>query len=164
MILVTVGTDLPFDRMIRVIDNWAFYNQQKDVVAQIGNTGWQPKYIQHINMLSSIDFVNYLKSASLVISHAGMGTILTALFYGKPILVMPKKASLGEHRNEHQLATAQRIKKLANVNVAFNTNDLRNKLNNLDVLIHPKKISNLASEILLTEINQFIHMYSNIHY
>ena len=44
-----------------------------------------------------------------IVAHAGMGTILTALEIGKPLLVMPRRAALGEHRNDHQLATARRF-------------------------------------------------------
>ena len=42
MILVTVGTDLPFDRMVRVVDDWAGETGRRDVFAQIGEGGWEP--------------------------------------------------------------------------------------------------------------------------
>jgi UDP-N-acetylglucosamine transferase subunit ALG13 len=38
-----------------------------------------------------------------------MGSIISALRHGKPIVVMPRRAVLGEHRNEHQNATAARF-------------------------------------------------------
>jgi hypothetical protein len=38
-----------------------------------------------------------------------MGTIISALGQGKPILVMPRRARLGEQRNDHQFATVQRL-------------------------------------------------------
>lgn len=156
MILVTVGTDLPFDRMVRVIDEWAHKNGREDVFAQIGEGGWEPKHIRFAHFISPTEFTKYFASASVIISHAGMGTILSALFHGKPILVMPKKASLGEHRNEHQLATARRMMELGNVNVAFDENELRERLDQLDVLVQPSRIGNYASESLLSGLRGFI--------
>ena len=48
-------------------------------------------------------------AADAVVAHAGIGTILGALELGKPTVVMPRRAALGEHRNDHQLATARRF-------------------------------------------------------
>ena len=42
----------------------------------------------------------------VVIAHDEMGSIITALEMGKPIVVMPRRAELGEHRNDHQVAAA----------------------------------------------------------
>ncbi|MCU0779024.1 MAG: hypothetical protein MUF86_15345, partial [Akkermansiaceae bacterium] len=95
--------------MLHVIDSWARENQRKDVFAQIGAGAWKPDFIEYVEFLEPREFKRRFNEASLIISHAGMGTILSALLHGKPILVMPKLASLGEHRNEHQLATARRM-------------------------------------------------------
>ena len=156
MILVTVGTDLPFDRMVRVIDDWAHKNGRKDVFAQIGQGGWEPNHIRFAHFISPTEFAKYFVSASVIISHAGMGTILSALCHGKPILVMPKKASLGEHRNEHQTATARRMMEIGGVNVAFDEEDLRAKLDHLDDLEIGRKIGKFAAKSLVSGIQEFI--------
>ena len=156
MILVTVGTDLPFDRMVKVIDSWAGDRGRQDVFAQIGEGGWKPNYIRHAEFLQPAEFGEYFNSAQVIISHAGMGTILSALFHGKPILVMPKLAKLGEHRNEHQTATAIRMKDLANVNVAFDELELRHHLDHLDELLPSRKIGLFASKNLVDGIRKFI--------
>lgn len=156
MIFVTVGTDLPFDRMVKVIDDWARRNNRRDVFAQIGEGGWEPEFISFSNFLQPPEFVERFKSASVIISHAGMGTILSALHYGKPILVMPKKASLGEHRNEHQTATAKRMLEMGNLNVAFDEDELRERLDHLDKLVQPKRIGDAASDSLVAGLRSFI--------
>lgn len=156
MIFVTVGTDLPFDRMMRVIDAWAGENQRQDVFAQIGEGGWEPQHIRFSHFLQPPEFVEHFKAASVIISHAGMGTILSALHHRKPILVMPKRASLGEHRNEHQLATARRMMELGNVNVAFDETELRERLEQLDDLKQPKSIGESASDGLVRGLREFI--------
>ena len=157
MIFVTVGTDQPFDRMLRVIDSWARDNQRRDVFAQIGDGAWEPDYIKFTGFLKPAEFQRRFMEASLIISHAGMGTILTALLNGKTILVMPKLASLGEHRNEHQTATARKMADLGNVNVAFDENELRNRLEHLENLKLPTPIGSFASEGLLSALRGFIH-------
>lgn len=156
MILVTVGTDLPFDRMVKIVDAWARERERCDVFAQIGEGGWKPEYIRYSEFLQPDDFKNYFKLASVVISHAGMGTILSALLHGKPILVMPKLAKLGEHRNEHQTATAIRMKEFGNVNVAFDELELRMWLDNLDQLAPSRQIDSFASQQLVEGIGTFI--------
>jgi UDP-N-acetylglucosamine transferase subunit ALG13 len=156
MILVTVGTDLPFDRMVRVVDGWAGETGRRDVFAQIGEGGWEPRHMRFAHFLPPQEFAEYFTSASVIVSHAGMGTILTALYQGKPILVMPKKASLGEHRNEHQTATARRMMEVGGVNVAFDEQELRAKLDGLDDLASGRKIGDFASDSLLSGIRDFI--------
>jgi UDP-N-acetylglucosamine transferase subunit ALG13 len=156
MIFITVGTDLPFDRMMKVIDQWAGETGRKDVFAQIGEGGWQPKHVPFVEFLEPAEFKKRFAEATLIIGHAGMGTILSALLHGKPILVMPKKASFGEHRNEHQTATAKRMMALGNVNVAFDEAELREKLDRVDELQGREPIGAYASGGLVDGIREFI--------
>lgn len=156
MIFVTVGTDLPFDRMIRVIDDWARVTGRSDLFAQIGEGGWAPRYMPFKEFLQPLDFSNIVQEASIIISHAGMGTILSALLHRKPILVMPKMAELGEHRNDHQVATARRMQQLRNVNVAFDENELRSRLEKLDELLLPKSVTECASNEIIDNVRKFI--------
>jgi UDP-N-acetylglucosamine transferase subunit ALG13 len=156
MIFVTVGTDMPFDRLVKQVDAWAVERGRNDVFAQIGEGGWKPRHIRFADFLQPPEFADHFRSASIIISHAGMGTILSALHYGKPILVMPKRASLREHRNEHQLATAQRMMEMANVNVAFDEIELREKLDRLEQLVPSRKIGTDASDSLINGLRAFI--------
>ena len=55
------------------------------------------------------EFRRNVEAAYVVIAHAGMGSIITALELGKRIIVMPRRAELGEHRSDHQVATAKRF-------------------------------------------------------
>ncbi len=156
MILVTVGTDLPFDRMMKIVDRWAGDTGRRDIFAQIGEGGWRPKHIPFVEFLEPAEFKKRFAEASLVIGHAGMGTILSALLHGKPILVMPKMAIYGEHRNEHQTATAKRMMALGNVNVAFDEIELRAKLDLIDELQGREPIEVHASGGLVEGIREFI--------
>jgi len=157
LIFVTVGEQLPFDRLISTIDDWASKSGVA-VYAQIGNTLYRPNFIEYRSSLGPADFSDAFKTAELIIGHAGMGTIITALELNKPLLIMPRKASLGEHRNDHQFATAKRFIARGNISVAFDEIELLAKLQCLDEI---KKIAcNIGDVIpphnLIDKIKSFI--------
>lgn len=156
MIFVTVGTELPFNRMVRVVDEWAQATGRRDVFAQIGETYWQPKHIAWSKFLQPPEFARKFADAEVVVAHAGMGTILSALQWEKPILVMPRRASLGEQRNEHQLATANNLSELGKINVAMDENELRAMLDSLSQLRPREKIGAYASDSLIAALRNFI--------
>lgn len=157
MIFVTVGTDLPFDRLVKVIDDWAGATGRKDVFAQIGETEWRPRHLAFSKFLEPPDFVRNFSQATTIVAHAGMGTILSALRYEKPILVMPRRASLGEQRNEHQLATAKRLSEMGKITVAFDEAELRRCLDDLGRLQPREKIGPYASPALIQGLKAYLH-------
>jgi UDP-N-acetylglucosamine transferase subunit ALG13 len=156
MIFVTVGTDMAFNRLVRAVDEWAHDVGRHDVFAQIGETDWQPKHIAWSKFLQPPEFARQFAEAEVVVAHAGMGTILSALQYEKPILVMPRRASLGEQRNEHQLATARHLSKLGKINIAMDETKLRMMLDDLGQLRPREKIGAYASDSLVTALQEFI--------
>lgn len=156
MIFVTVGTDASFDRLMKVVDAWAGRTNRKDVFAQIGKGGWVPQNFESKEFLKPEEFKKKIQEASVVIAHAGMGTILTALNFGKPVLVMPKRASLGEHRTEHQTATAQHLAKLGNIHTAMDDDELAQQLDRIDQLESKTTLNPYASPELIKGIRQFI--------
>lgn len=156
MIFVTVGTDMAFNRLVHVVDEWALDTGRQDVFAQIGETDWQPRHIAWSKFLQPPEFARRFSEADAVVAHAGMGTILTALHLGKPILVMPRRASLGEQRNEHQLATAKHLSRLGKINVAMDESELRIRLDDMGKLRPRDQIGAFASDELIGALQNFI--------
>ena len=113
MILVTVGAQMPFDRLVRTVDDWAGRAGRSDVFAQIGHTRWRPRHLQWTAFIEPDEFRARAREAAVLVAHAGTGSILTALELGRPILVMPRRADLRETRNDHQIATATRFRDMA---------------------------------------------------
>jgi UDP-N-acetylglucosamine transferase subunit ALG13 len=159
-ILVTVGTQLPFDRLIRAMDQWAGGPVAKacgaQVFAQIGPTNYRPAIMEFAQFITADEFRRRVESADLVVAHAGMGSIITALELGKPILVMPRSASLNEHRNEHQMATARHFREQGRINVAENEIELLEKLINLGQIRATGAISRFASPKLISVLREFV--------
>ncbi len=157
MIFVTVGIQLPFERLVNAVDVWAKQNNCPDVFAQTGRTSWKPSYIDVIDFLSPVEFQKKFQAADLVIGHAGMGTIITAMEHKKPLLVMPRDASQGEHRNNHQLTSARRFLSLQYIDVAFDEAELVDKLKkHEDIRTGTKHTGNTASLELIETIRNFI--------
>jgi len=138
MIFVTIGTQEPFDRLIETIDEIA-PNLGERVIAQISGSKLQFKNIETIEFLDPEEFNRYFDEASLIVSHAGMGSIISALQKGKPILIFPRLAEYHEHRNDHQLATLHQFRRFGYVHTALNREEL------IDLL---KKHSQLALPVL----------------
>jgi UDP-N-acetylglucosamine transferase subunit ALG13 len=157
MIFVTVGSDIPFDRLIRTVDRWAKERERRDVFAQIGNGGWRPGFIEYAAMLEPTEFRQRLTSSRIVVGHAGMGTILTALQHSKPILVMPRRGALGETRNDHQMSTARQLMEMNKVNVAFDDDDLFHSLDRIEELTPDAELPPYADDGLIRALKDFIH-------
>jgi UDP-N-acetylglucosamine transferase subunit ALG13 len=156
MIFVTVGTQGQFDRLIRTVDEWAGTNERSDVFAQTGPSDYRPVHISNERFIDPAEFRKRVESASLVIAHAGMGSIITALELGKQIIVMPRRANLGEHRNDHQVATAKRFAEQGRIMVAFSEEELTDKLNQLAVFAETERLGAQASSHLIVTIRTFI--------
>ena len=121
MIFLTVGTQLPFDRLTRAVDDWCVTSPETPVFGQIadpGPEGYRPRHFAWQAFVEPAEFDQRFEQADIVIAHAGMGSIITALTRAKPVLIMPRRADLREQRNDHQLATAAQFEGRPGVHVA----------------------------------------------
>lgn len=107
MIFVTVGSMLPFDRLIRVMDDWADRHPGHEIVAQVGDGTYKPRNFQAVRMLSPGEFADNVRKTEVLVAHAGTGSIITALEVGRPIVILPRLAANREHTTDHQLHTVE---------------------------------------------------------
>jgi UDP-N-acetylglucosamine transferase subunit ALG13 len=66
--------------------------------------------------------------ARLVVTHAGIGTVAQAIVRGKPTVVVPRKAELGEVGDNHQWTTARLLEEEGKVLVAYDVSELPERL------------------------------------
>jgi UDP-N-acetylglucosamine transferase subunit ALG13 len=118
VILLTVGTQLPFDRLVEIVDR-AAPTLSEEVFAQIGESALEPANLSWHRNVDPNEFERQFIAARLIVGHAGVGTVLMALRHNKPLLVMPRRAALREHRNDHQLATCRALTDRPGVYVAY---------------------------------------------
>lgn len=113
MIFLTIGTHEPFDRLVRAVDEWCGGpGAGRDLFGQITAPhagGYEPKHFEWVSRLSPVDYAARFAAADLILSHAGMGSIINALQAGKPIVVMPRRGHLRETRNDHQYTTVRML-------------------------------------------------------
>lgn len=124
MILLTVGTQLPFDRFVRIVDE-AAPTIATPIFAQIGRYGhYTPKNMESTPLLKPTDFEALLEKVTLIVSHAGIGTVVMAQKRRLPIILFPRSAALREHRNDHQFATVSVLEGRPGIYVARTAEEL----------------------------------------
>ena len=162
MIFITIGTQEPFDRLIETMDELAKeLNIEELFVAQTFGGKYKVHNMKSYGFLNPVEFDELFNSARLIISHAGMGTVVSALTKAKPILVMPRRVEFGEHRNDHQMASAFKLAELGYIHVAFDENELKEKANRLIKVADLKPlhvVGKFASDSLIQSLIQFIHI------
>lgn len=107
MIFVTVGTgEVPFDRLLRAIGS---FERTERLVVQAGPSEVRPAGATLLGFIPYDDLASYVHAARVVVTHAGVGTVLTALAAGKRPVVVPRLRRLGEAVDDHQLVFARRL-------------------------------------------------------
>jgi len=125
VIFVTVGTQLPFERLVGAVDSWAARQSPRpDVLAQVGAGRNDYANLRCVRTLAGADYDRAIAGARLMIAHAGTGSILTALDRGVPVIVFPRDDQRAEHRDDHQKQTARQMERMGLVSVAWNEDQL----------------------------------------
>lgn len=124
MIFVTIGSMFPFDRLIEVMDDWAARHPETPMFAQIGEGKYLPKHMPYERMVSPTKFRELNEDASIIVAHAGMGSVITASELGKPIVLLPRNAAQKEHTTDHQVDTANWLRSRPGIFVADTNADI----------------------------------------
>lgn len=156
MIFASVGQMMPFDRMVRLVDEWAACNPEQEIVAQVGEGEYQPKHIQAVQFLSSNEFRRHIERADAVVSHAGTGNIFAALEQRTRVLIFPRSKELQEVTNDHQMATARYFGQQGSVRVAFDEREFAQEMESLLTRPQPAALDPFASPALLGRLRAFL--------
>ena len=105
MILVTLGTqDKPFTRLLDVIQEEIDCGNINDrVVVQAGYTKYKSDDMEIFDLIDRDRFSELIKNCDILITHGGVGSILTGITNNKKVIVCPRLSCYGEHMNDHQL-------------------------------------------------------------
>jgi len=148
-IFVTIGTYQPFDRLIEVVDKWFKNRNDIEGFAQIGGGTYLPQNIKYQRVLSEKEFNEKFDEADFIVSHAGMGTIISCLNKNKPILTLPRMAKFDEHVNDHQLANAKIFSEKEYIYPVFDEHELLLLLDNIKDIKVLKIVNDYADDALI---------------
>lgn len=131
LIFVTIGTadkGIEFTRLIVSMDDIAG-KIEEEVIMQIGSIEYEPKHCQYFRYRTFSETLSLFQRASLVVGHAGTGTILNSLRFKTPLLLVPRRIQYGElDRDDHQLEIAQRLEGKGWVEVVYEMSELESKV------------------------------------
>ena len=158
-VFVSTGSMMPFDRLIRAMDDWAKDHPTTPVFFQIGKGSYEPRHGGFVRLMPVGAYRDHLAAAALFVAHAGMGSIISAIQAGKPLVMLPRSKPLGEHNTDHQLATAATVGQRDGLHVAATEGDLAALIDRLlaDTSAPPAPIAPFASAELIGHVRAFIH-------
>ncbi len=149
---------MPFDRLVQAMDEWAAAHPDVPVEIQIGRGRYEPRHARFVRLMPVAEYRERVATARLFVAHAGMGSIISAIEAGKPLLMLPRLMAQGEHNTDHQLATAASIGARPGLHVAADVADLQARATALlaDSGTAPAPISRLADPGFTARIRAFI--------
>ena len=104
MILVMLGTqNNSFYRLLEKIEE--LINQgiiQEQVIVQAGYTKFETKNMEIFDLIPREELEKYQKEANIIITHGGVGSIITSIKERKKVIAVPRNHEYGEHVNNHQ--------------------------------------------------------------
>jgi UDP-N-acetylglucosamine transferase subunit ALG13 len=111
-LFVTLGTIRPF-RFDSLVDNLvASVPISPDSVWQVGVTTRTDLPGTVVSQVSGEDFLQHARAADVVVTHAGVGSILALLEQGIHPVVVPRRKERREHVDDHQLQISRLVDEL----------------------------------------------------
>ena len=157
MIFVTVGTwHSGFDRLVQKIDElFESGSLNEKIIAQVGNGHYQPSNFKTLEFCSPQEFDDQISQSRVVVTHAGVGSMMSAILENKPVIVVPRKASLNEADNDHQFNTAKQFEQEGMILVAYEVSQLE------DCFEKAKNFSPTANSSGLDDISKEVKIFLN---
>lgn len=153
MILVTLGTqDKPFNRLLEAIDKQIKLGNIKDkVVVQAGLTKYESKDMEIIDFIPIEKFDDLIKSCDILITHGGVGSIITGLKNHKKVIAAARLSKYKEHYNDHQLQIIENFSREGYILSLDNFDDLDKVLKKLKNFKPKEYISNTQNMLQLVK-------------
>lgn len=153
MILVTLGTnDKSFIRLIKKIESLIVEGRIKEeVVVQAGYTKYKSDRMKIFDLIPADEFDALIKNCGLLITHGGVGSIISGLNYGKKVIAVPRLHEYGEHVNDHQLQIIENFATSGFILPSYSVDDLGEALQRVPEFIPKHFTSNTENMIRLVE-------------
>lgn len=153
MILVMLGTqNNSFHRLLEEIDRLIKDGQIKEeVVVQSGYTKYESTNMKIFDFISSDELEKLEQQADCIITHGGVGSIISSIEKDKKVIAVPRLKQYGEHVNDHQLDIVQSFDKLGYIIGITNVSELSDALHKIDIFQPKKYVQNTGRIISIVQ-------------
>jgi UDP-N-acetylglucosamine transferase subunit ALG13 len=102
-----------FDRLLELADLAASRGLLPEpIVAQDATSSYRPVNFEVVPRLAFDELQKHVADSRVIISHGGAGFISATVRAGRKPLVLPRRGSLGEHVDDHQVAMVAKLASL----------------------------------------------------
>ena len=154
MILVLLGTQKnEFNRLLEAIEkNIVEGNIKEKVIVQAGCTKYSTDLMEIFDLIPKEDIEELKKKARIIITHGGVGSILSCVKLGKKVIAVPRLAKYNEHVNDYQ---KQLVEKFDKEGYIIGVEDLEKLPEAL------KRIEDFEPRKYISNTNNFINLIEN---
>ncbi len=156
MILVLLGTqNNSFHRLLEEIEkNIKDGTIHEEVIVQAGYTKFNSYKMRIIDLISNEQLEKFQEEADLIITHGGVGSIITSIRKGKKVIAVPRIHEYGEHVNNHQIEIVKTFNEQGYIIGIEKVEDLKQALEKVKKF-QPKKYE-INNKLMLKTIEEFI--------
>ena len=153
MILVLLGTqNNSFHRLLEEIQkNIDNGNIKEEVIVQKGYTKFESKNMTTYTQLPTDKFEEMIDKANLVITHGGVGSIITAIEKNKKVIAVPRLKKYKEHVNDHQLDIIKSFDEKGYIIGLNSVQDLKNALKRVQEFEPKQYVKNTGNILKIVE-------------
>jgi UDP-N-acetylglucosamine transferase subunit ALG13 len=101
---------LEFARLVYKMDAVAAATGEH-VVVQTGMGETLPEHCEHFAFRPRDEIAELIRQSRLVVTHAGIGSVIDAVSAQRPLIVVPRLRRHREHNNDHQLDLAEAVQR-----------------------------------------------------
>lgn len=124
MIFVTVGTHSDgFERLVKAADRYAATTERR-VLIQRGASRYCPEHAESFDFAPGNEIEALSRSAEIIVTHAGAGSLLTSLAASANVVVVPRQRRHGEHMDDHQIELATALHQAGRVRMVLDLEEL----------------------------------------
>ena len=110
-IFVAVGTQkFPFNRLLKLAEELS--KEGQEVFVQTGNSDYKSSAYSSAAFLNPLEYEKKIAECDVLVTHSGVGTIISGIKSGKKVIVVPRLSKNGEHVDDHQIQIADAFSKL----------------------------------------------------
>lgn len=153
MILVLLGTqNNSFHRLLQEvqknIDNKTI---KEDVIVQKGYTKFESANMTLYNQLPMDELEKIISKANFIITHGGVGSIISSIKQRKKVIAVPRLKKYNEHVNDHQIDIVESFNKMGYIIGIEDVSQLNEALKKIKKFEPKKYIQNTGNIIKIVE-------------